>query len=77
MTVIFSPFFQRFKRLTIARPRLSAHLLERIDLEPIELAAIGEAEQIGVRRGDEEVLDRASSSALAPGAPLPPRCWVR
>ena len=58
--------------LAIARPGAgAAHLRDVVDLEPVELAAVGEAQQIGVRRGDEEVLDeivfarRAAGDALA------------
>src|SRR4029077_20281361 len=35
----------------------SAHLRTVVDLEPVELALVGEAKQIGVRRRDEEMLD--------------------
>ena len=44
--------------LAIARPGAgAAHLRDVVDLQPVQLAAVGEAEQIGVRGGDEEVLD--------------------
>ena len=58
--------------LAIARPGAGpAHLRDVVDLQPVQLAAVGEAEQVGVRRGDEEVLDevvlarRAAGDALA------------
>ena len=44
--------------LAMARPALVRLMLrDVVDLQPVELAAVGEAEQVGVRRGDEEVLD--------------------
>ena len=47
-----------------------AHLRDVVDLEPVELAAVGEAEQIGVRRGDEEVLDEIVLARVAAGDAL-------
>ena len=55
----------------------AAHLRDVVDLQPVDLPAVGEAQQIGVRRGDEEVLDEVVFARSPPETPLPPRCWVR
>ena len=45
-------------RFTIALPRaFDADLRDRVHLQPVHAAAVGEDEHVGVRRGDEEMLD--------------------
>src|SRR5207248_2061843 len=43
----------------------AAHLRDVVDLKPVELAAVGEAEQVGMRGGDEEVLDKVVLAGAA------------
>ena len=55
----------------MARPALVRLICGNVvDLEPVELAAVGEAQQVGVRRGDEEVLDEVVFACVAAGDAL-------
>ena len=49
---------------------VAGQLRQVVDLAPIDLALVGEEEQIGVRAGDEEVLDRVLLFGLGPFEPL-------
>src|SRR5262249_2526662 len=52
----------------------AAELRQVVDLEPVDLAMVGEAQKVSVRRGDEEVLDEVVfarvASADAPAAAM-------
>ena len=48
----------------------AAQLRQVVDLLPIDLAAVGEEQQIVVRAGDEQVLDRIFVFGLGPLQPL-------
>src|SRR4029077_2031664 len=48
----------------------AAHLGDVVDLQPVDLAAVGEAQQVGVGRGDEEVLDEVVLAGAAAGDAL-------
>ena len=57
--------------LAMARPaQVRLMLRDVVHLEPVELAAVGEAEQIGMRRGDEEMLDEIVFARVAAGDAL-------
>ena len=57
---------------------LAAELRQVVDLLPVDLAVVGEEQQIIVRAGDEQVLDRIFFLGLrARSIPLPPRRWAR
>ena len=49
-----------------ARPALG----NLVHLEPVDLARVGEEQEIGVRRGDEQVLDDVLFLGLHPGHAL-------
>ena len=47
--------------------RRAAHARELVDLEPVDLALVGEEEHVVVRRRDEEVVDVVALFELHPG----------
>ena len=49
---------------------VAGQLRQVVDLAPIDLARVGEEQQVGVRAGDEQVLDRVFFLGLGPGEPL-------
>ncbi len=68
--VIFSSGFERQHVGDRPAGAGAARLRDVVNLEPVQLAAVGEAEQIGVRRGDEEVLDEIVFAGVAAGDAL-------
>ena len=54
-------------------PTFTLQLRQAIDLLPIDAALVGEEQQVGMRAGDEEVLDRILVFGRAPLRPFPPR----
>ena len=49
---------------------VAGQLRQVVDLAPVDLALVGEEQQVGVRAGDEEVLDRVFLFGLGPGQAL-------
>ncbi len=53
-----------------------AYVGDLVDLEPVDAAVVGEAEEIGVGGVDDELGDEVFVAGLHADAPVPPlRCW--
>ena len=75
--MIFSPSLEREHvddRLAARGAAAGRHL---VHLEPVELAAVGEAQQVVVRVRDEQALDEVVFLRRVAGLPRPPRLCAR
>ena len=69
-SVICSPFAEVQQVDHRPAAGVAGQLRQVVDLPPIDLALVGEEQQVGVGAGDEEVLDRVFLFGLGPGQPL-------